>query len=60
MQSQIGKGEIASAVTSGFLRPAPTELPDTLSVWKDHFRETGIMLQATPPRQKKVLSLLTH
>jgi hypothetical protein len=59
MQSAIGKSEISSAVTSGFLRPAPTDLPDTLSVWRDHFKETGVMLQATPPKQRKVLSPLS-
>jgi hypothetical protein len=60
MQSQIGKREIEDAVRSSFLKPAPTDLPDTLSVWKDHFRATGTVLQATPPRQKKVLQPLTH
>jgi hypothetical protein len=59
MQSQLGKREISGAVTSGFLRPASSELPDTLDVWKDHFKETGEILKAMPPRQKKVLSLLT-
>jgi hypothetical protein len=59
MQSAIGKSEISSAVTSGFLKPAPTDLPDTLSVWREHFVQHGVMLKATPPKQRKVLSPLT-
>lgn len=59
MQSQLGKREIEDAVRRDFLRPAPNDLPDTLSVWKDHFRATGEVLRASPPKQRKVLSPLT-
>lgn len=43
MKSQMGKAEIASAVTSSFLKPAPTGLENTLATWKDVFRSTGKM-----------------
>jgi hypothetical protein len=54
MRSQLGKREVESAVVSGFLRPAPENLPDTLSVWRDHFKTTGQILSATAPTQRKV------
>lgn len=56
MKSQHGKREVESAVVGGHMRPAPAGLPDTLSVWKDHFRETGQMLTATLPSHRKVFT----
>lgn len=59
MKSQKGKREMDAAVVSGWIRPAPSDLPDTLSVWKDHFRATGQMTGATAPKQKKSHIVLT-
>lgn len=53
MKSQRGKREIEGAVVSGFLKPAPTDLPDTLATWKDHFRQTGVLPHVTAPSQRK-------
>jgi hypothetical protein len=54
MKSQMGKREIEAAVVSGFLKPAPESLPNTLATWKDVWREHGIMPGATAPMQRKV------
>lgn len=56
MQSQVGKHQVEDAVARGEMRPAPVGLGNTLSVWKDHFRETGQVLTATLPSQKKVFT----
>lgn len=56
MQSQTGKRQVEDAVAQGVMRPAPEGLPNTLSVWKDHFRATGQILTATLPSQKKVFA----
>lgn len=54
MKSQIGKREIDAALVSGFMRPAPATLPNVLATWKDVFRETGQIIGATAPLQRKV------
>ncbi len=56
MKSQVGKREIDAAVVSGFMRPAPEGLPNVLATWRDVFRETGQLIGATPPSQKKVFA----
>ncbi len=58
MKSAIGKREVESAVVLGWMKPAPSDLPDTLSVWKEHFIQHGTMIGATAPNQKKVYA--TH
>lgn len=56
MQSQLGKREIESAVVSGFLKPAPDSLPNTLATWKDVWRETGQMPGVAAPKQRKAFA----
>jgi len=56
MKSQVGKREIDAAVVSGFLKQAPEGLPNVLATWKDVFRETGQMIGATAPMQRKVFA----
>lgn len=54
MKSQIGKREVESAVVSGLMRPAPDGLPDTLAVWRDHFKEFGKIPGVGAPAQRRV------
>lgn len=56
MKSQLAKREIDAAVVSGLMRPAPDGLPNVLATWKDVFRETGQMIGATAPLQRKVFA----
>ncbi len=48
MQSQVGKAQ-----ANEHLRPAPKGLENTLAQWKDVYKETGVMLDASLPMQKK-------
>lgn len=48
MQSQVGKAQ-----ANEHLRPAPKGLENTLARWKDVYKETGVMLDASLPMQKK-------
>ena len=52
MKSQVAAREIGDAVAAGLIPPAPSDLPDTLSVWREHFLEHGQLLSATAPTQR--------
>ena len=52
LKSQIGKREMDDAVASGFLRPAPDGLTNTLATFREVFLETGQMPGVTAPKQR--------
>ncbi len=54
MRSQLAKRQIDDAVAAGHMRPAPTGLANTLATWKDVWRQTGTMPNASTVGKQKV------